>query len=102
MRKLFLKILYTFYLISLFGCETVSKKIEDTTAKEEKKMMKWLNKSESSLKIEFGQPDKINFKESSRNRFYVYISKKYNIKCERIFELDARNIVVGYTSKNCF
>ena len=38
-------------------------------------MSTWLNKSESSLKMEFGKPDKINFKESSRNRFYVYISK---------------------------
>ena len=95
-------LIYITTFLILLSCQTVSNKVDENIAKEEKKMSTWLNKSESSLKMEFGKPDKINFKESSRNRFYVYISKKYNIKCERIFELDARNIVVGYTSKNCF
>ena len=37
MKKLFFVILYTFLIISLGGCQTVSKKIEDTTSKESKK-----------------------------------------------------------------
>ncbi len=68
---------------------------------EEKQLSRWLNKSENKLKIYFGQPDKIEFLET-RNRNYVYISKKLNIKCERKFEIDPNNIVIGFSSKNCF
>ena len=35
MKKCFLRFLYTLFLISLIACQTVSKKIEDTTAREE-------------------------------------------------------------------
>ena len=101
MKKKFLGILFTLFLIGLTGCQTVSKKIEDTTSKEEKLLSKWLNKSEENLKIYYGQPDKVEFL-SSRNRNYVYIKKKYNIKCERKFEVNPKNIIVGFSSKNCF
>ena len=101
MKKLYFAILYTLLLISFAGCQTVSKKIEDTTAKEEKELSKWLNKPEESLKIFYGQPDKVEFLKS-RNRNYIYIKKKYKIKCERKFEVNPRNIVVGFSSKNCF
>ena len=101
MKKLFLSILYTLFLILLVGCQTVSKKIEDTTSQEEKELSKWLNKSEEDLKSFYGQPDKVEFLKT-RNRKYVYITEKYKIKCERKFELNSRNIVVGFSSKNCF
>ena len=35
-------------------------------------------------------------------KFYVYTKKKYNITCERKFEVDKTKIVVGFTSKGCF
>jgi len=79
----------------------VSKKIEDTTAREEKELSKWLNKSEESLKSFYGQPDKVEFLKT-RNRNYIYITEKFKIKCERKFEVNPRNIVVGFSSKNCF
>ncbi len=101
MKRFFFTILYTLFLISLAGCQTVSKKIEDTTAKEEQELSKWLNKSEEDLKIFFGQPDKVEFLKT-RNRNYLYITEKYKIKCERKFEINPRNIVVGFSSKNCF
>ena len=101
MKKFFFAILYTLFLISLNGCQTVSKKIEDTTAKEEQELSKWLNKSEEDLKSFYGQPEKVEFLKT-RNRNYVYITEKYNIKCERKFEINPRNIVVGFSSKNCF
>ena len=101
MKKLYFAILYTLLLISFAGCQTVSKKIEDTTAKEEKELSKWLNKPEESLKIFYGQPDKVEFLKS-RNRNYIYITEKYKIKCERKFEVNPKNIVVGFSSKNCF
>ena len=101
MKRFFFTILYTLFLISLIGCPTVSKKIEDTTTKEEQELSKWLNKSEEDLKSFYGQPDKVEFLKT-RNRNYVYITEKYKIKCERKFEVNPRNIVVGFSSKNCF
>ncbi len=101
MKKLFFAILYTLLLISISGCQTVSKKIEDTTDKEKQELSKWLNKSEKDLKNFYGQPDKVEFLKT-RNRNYVYITEKYKIKCERKFEVNPRNIVVGFSSKNCF
>ena len=101
MKRFFFAILYTLFLISLTGCQTVSKKIEDTTAREEKELSKWLNKPEESLKSFYGQPDKVEFLKT-RNRNYVYFTEKYKIKCERKFEVNPKNIVVGFSSKNCF
>ena len=101
MKKLFSLILFTLLAISLTGCQTVSKKIEDTTTKEEQELSKWLNKPEEDLKSFYGQPDKVEFLKT-RNRNYVYITEKYKIKCERKFEVNPKNIVVGFSSKNCF
>ena len=101
MKKLYFAILYTLLLISISGCQTISKKIEDTTDKEKQELSKWLNKSEDDLKSFYGQPDKVEFLKT-RNRNYVYITEKYKIKCERKFEVNPRNIVVGFSSKNCF
>ena len=101
MKKFFFRILCTLFFISLIGCQTVSKKIEDTTTQEEKELSKWLNKPEEDLKSFYGQPDKVEFLKT-RNRNYVYITEKYKIKCERKFEVNPRNIVVGFSSKNCF
>ncbi len=65
-------------LILLTACQSVSKKIDEKTLQEEKELSKWLNKSESELKIVYGQPDKIEFLET-RNRNYIYISKKLRL-----------------------
>ena len=88
-------------LIFLNACQSVSKKIDEKTLQEEKELSKWLNKTESELKIVYGQPDKIEFLET-RNRYYIYSSKKYNITCVRKFEVNPNNMVIGFTSKNCF
>ena len=101
MKKFLFTILYTLFFISLISCQSVSKKIEDTTTKEEQKLSKWLNKPEEDLKSFYGQPDKVEFLKT-RNRNYIYITEKYKIKCERKFEINSRNIVVGFSSKNCF
>ena len=101
MKKFLFTILYTLFFISLIGCQSVSKKIEDKTTKEAQELSKWLNKTEEDLKNFYGQPDKVEFLKT-RNRNYVYITEKYKIKCERKFELNPRNIVVGFSSKNCF
>ena len=94
--------IFSFVLFfSLNGCKTVSQKIDSTTLKEEQELTKWLNKSEAELKINFGKPDRIEFLNSS-NRNYIYISKKFKIVCERKFEINQNDVVIGYSSKNCF
>ena len=98
--KLVFFIIFSF-LILLTACQTVSKKIDEKTMQEEKELSKWLNKPESELKTVYGQPDKIEFLET-RNRYYIYSSKKYNITCVRKFEVNPNNMVIGFTSKNCF
>ena len=90
-----------FSFLALTACQSVSKKIDEKTIQEEKELSKWLNKPESELKIVYGQPDKIEFLET-RNRNYIYISKKFKIKCERKFEINPNNMVIGFSSKNCF
>ena len=99
------KIKFVFFIIlsSLIftACQSVAKKINEKTIQEEKELSKWLNKSEPELKVVYGQPDKIEFLET-RNRYYIYSSKKYNITCVRKFEVNPNNMIIGFTSKNCF
>ena len=94
--------IFIFLIINLTSCQTVTKKIDEKVSEEEAQLSKWLNKSELELKIEFGKPDQIKFKNNSRNRFYIYTKEKLKIKCERIFEINPANKVTGFTSKNCF
>ena len=101
LKKLKLCIYSFAVLFALTACQTVTKKIDQTTELEKKKLSKWLNKSEEDLKSFYGQPDKVEFLKT-RNRNYVYFTEKYKIKCERKFEVNPKNIVVGFSSKNCF
>jgi len=101
MNKFFLNILYTSFFILLLSCQSVSEKIENTQDQEQKELSKWLDKKESELKNFYGQPDRIEFLDS-RNRNYVYVTEKYRIKCIRKFEVNPKNMIVGFSSKNCF
>jgi Mg2+ and Co2+ transporter CorA len=96
------KIKLLIFIIFIFSaCQSVSKKIDDKTIQEEKELSKWLNQPESELKIVYGQPHRVEFLEN-RNKYYFYVSKKFKIKCERKFEINPKNIVIGFSSKNCF
>ena len=53
-------------LIFLVACQSVSKKIDEKTTQEEKELSKWLNKTESDLKIVYGQPDEIEFSKTKK------------------------------------
>jgi GTP-binding protein EngB required for normal cell division len=101
MKKFLIILTIICFFPILFACQTVTNKIDEKSTKEEKKLSKWLNQTESDLKIVFGKPDRIEFLET-RNRYYIYVSKKLNIKCERKFEINSNNTVVGFSSKNCF
>jgi len=39
---------------------------------------------------------------SGISKDFELISKKYGIKCQRSFEIDESDFVVGYSSKGCF
>ena len=92
---------YAVFLIFLISCTTVSEKVDRATLKEENRLSKFLQKSVSELKIEFGHPDLIEDGKNN-NRILVYFDSKFKIKCERRFEIDPENTVVGFSSKNCF
>ena len=100
-KKLKIHIYLLAALVTFSACQTVTNKIDQTTELEKKELSKWLNKSEEELKNFYGQPDKVEFLKT-RNRNYVYFTEKYKITCERKFEVNPKNIVVGFSSKNCF
>jgi hypothetical protein len=97
-----MKIFYTFLIILfLTGCKTIDNKSQKVIKKENEKLSKFLQKSESELQIAMGKPDKIIYDDSG-DKFFIYTKKKYNITCERKFEIDKTKIVIGFSSKGCF
>ena len=101
MKKIYKLFLLGLILSSFSSCQTISTKVDKATQKEEQKLSKWIGKSESELTLSLGKPDRIDFG-NTRSRYYVYLSQKLKIKCERKFEINKNNIVLGFSSKNCF
>ena len=100
--KKFYKIFFFIALLSnSLGCQTISTKVDEATKKESKELSKWIGKTETKLTSKLGKPDRIDFGDT-RNRYYVYVSQKLKIKCERKFEINQKNMIIGFTSKNCF
>ena len=100
-----MKIIYTFFIVvSLFmiaGCQTIENKSQSAIKKENEKLSKFLQQPESELKIVMGEPDSI-IKDDKGSTFLVYTKKKYNINCERKFEIDRNKMVIGVSSRGCF
>ena len=100
-----MKIIYTYFVvIFLFvfsGCQTIENKSESAIKKENEKLSKFLQQPETELKIVMGEPDSI-IKDDKGSTFFVYTKKKYNITCERKFEIDQNKMIVGFTSAGCF
>ena len=100
-----MKIIYTFFIVVLLfvitGCQTIENKSQSAIKKENEKLSKFLQQPESELKIVMGEPDSI-IKDDKGSTILVYTKKKYNITCERKFEIDQNKMIVGFTSKGCF
>ena len=100
-----MKIIYSIFLITFLfvisGCQTIEKKSQSAIKKENEKLSKFLQQPETELKIVMGEPDSI-IKDDKGSTFLVYTKKKYNITCERKFEIDQNKMIVGFTSKGCF
>ena len=99
--KNFFLIKLSFLIIFLFGCETVQKKSEAIVKKENEKLSKFIGQPVSELKIVLGNPDEEGIDEKG-SKLLIYKTKKYTIKCERTFEINEVDMVVGFTSKGCF
>ena len=99
--KNFFLIKLSLLLIFLLGCETVQKKSDEVIKKENEKLSKFIGQPESELKIVLGNPDEIST-DNKGSRLLIYKTKKYTISCERRFEINEVNMVVGFTSKGGF
>ena len=97
--KIILVILSTFFLLS--GCQTVKQKTDAIVEKENEKLSKFIGKSSSELQIQLGKPDE-DFKNAEGNLELIYNTKKYLIPCERRFEINSENVVIGFVSNGCF
>ena len=87
--------------IAIAGCQTVKQKTDAIVEKENEKLSEFIGKSASKLQMELGKPDE-DFKNTKGNFEFVYNTKKYLIPCERRFEINSENIVVGFVSNGCF
>ena len=101
MKKTYKIFFLILFLSSLLSCQTISTKVDKVIAEEQQELSKWIGKTESELTSFLGKPDRIDFG-NSRSRHYVYVSQKLKIKCERKFEINQNNMVLGFSSKNCF
>ena len=99
--KIFHLFLLTVFLFLFNSCQTLENKSQRAIKKENEKLSKFLQQPESELKIVMGEPDNIVYDDKG-SKFFVYTKKKYNITCERKFEIDQNKMIVGFTSKGCF
>ena len=88
-------------IILLTGCETIKQKTDAIVEKENQKLSKFISKPASVLQMDLGKPDE-DFKNAKGNFEFIYNTKKYGIPCERRFEINSENIVVGFVSNGCF
>ena len=88
-------------LLLISGCETVKNKTDEIVKKENKKLSNFIGKPVSELKIEMGLPDDEG-KSETGSKLLIYKTKKYGISCERKFEINNYDMVIGFVSKGCF
>ena len=99
-KNLLISILITsFFFIS--GCQTVKNKTDAIVEKENAKLSKYIGKTSNELRLDLGKPDE-DFKNENGNLELVYKTRKYGIPCERKFELDSNQVVIGFVSNGCF
>ena len=101
MQKLRFFLIISAMLVMITGCQTVKEKTDAIVEKENEKLSEYIGKSASKLQMELGKPDEA-FNNAKGNFEFVYNTKKYLIPCERRFEINSENIVVGFVSNGCF
>ena len=88
-------------LLMITGCQTIKDKTDAIVEKENEKLSKYISKPASILQMELGKPDE-DFKNAKGNFELIYNTKKYGFPCERRFEINKDNIVIGFVSNGCF
>ena len=83
------------------SCQTIKKKSDEVAEKENKKLSQFIGQPVSELKIVMGNPDS-EAKSETGSKLLIYNTKKYGIKCERKFEINNNEMVIGFISKGCF
>ena len=101
MQKLNLFFILSVLLLMVTGCQTIKEKTDAIVEKENEKLSKYISKPASVLQMDLGKPDE-DFKNAKGNFEFIYNTKKYGIPCERRFEINSENIVVGFVSNGCF
>ena len=87
-------------LLAISHCQTIDKKINETTDKENKLLSEYLGKKSDALKVKFGEPDVINLEVPYKT--YIYYKKNLLVKCTREFFINPKtDLVEKFTSKNC-
>jgi len=101
MKKFKIILISICFSLIFSGCQTVKDKTDAIVEKENEKLSKFLGKSSNELQMELGKPDE-DFKNEKGNFELIYNSKKYLVPCERRFEVNSENIVIGFVSNGCF
>ena len=101
MQKLKLLFVTFVVFVMITGCQTIKEKTNAIVEKENEKLSKYISKPASVLQMDLGKPDE-DFKNAKGNFEFIYNTKKYGIPCERRFEINSENIVVGFVSNGCF
>ena len=101
MQKLKLFFITFIMFVTIAGCQTIKEKTNAIVEKENEKLSKYISKPASVLQMDLGKPDE-DFKNTRGNFEFIYNTKKYGIPCERRFEINSENIVVGFVSNGCF
>jgi len=83
------------------SCQTIKKKTDVITEKENAKLNQYIGKTLNNLKVDLGKPNE-DFKNEKGNLELIYNTKKYGILCKRKFEVDSNSIVIGFVSTGCF
>tara|TARA_Y100000287_G_scaffold117542_1_gene94463 strand:+ start:322 stop:624 length:303 start_codon:yes stop_codon:yes gene_type:complete len=98
LNKFFISILI---ILFFSGCQTIKQKTDEIVKKENEKLSQFIGQPVSELKIVLGMPDEI-VKSEVGNDVLIYNTKKYGIPCERKFETNKNEMVIGFISKGCF
>ena len=101
MKKLITFLLGIVLLFTLSKCQTIKQKTDEIVKKENKKLSQFIGQPVSELKIVMGKPTSLS-KSETGSKLLIYKTKKYGIPCERKFEINNNDMVIGFQSKGCF
>ena len=101
MKKYILYIFGAIIFIFLSSCQSIKDKTDEIVKEENKKLSQFIGQPVSELKIVVGKPTNESKSETGA-KLLIFKTKKYGIPCERKFEINNNDMVIGFQSKGCF